>query len=140
MAKANDWSTNLMSTFEDMNIFLMGQFAMPALAAYNSLAVSEGKPQFGDAEKMNSTFASFGFRKNDGAFCLQTAICSCCPIVYPLFWRKQLREKYGIEGSCCGDCCVAMCCPACAVMQDARELKVRGDAWKGGFAATPTMG
>lgn len=39
--------------------------------------------------------------------------------------RGEIREKFGIEGSGCGDCCVSMWCPCCALIQQDNEVKGR---------------
>ena len=39
--------------------------------------------------------------------------------------RGQVREKYGIEGSGCGDCCTAFWCPCCAMVQNDKEVRTR---------------
>lgn len=37
----------------------------------------------------------------------------------------NIREKYNLEGSCCGDFCKSFCCPCCAVMQHEKEVDAR---------------
>lgn len=32
--------------------------------------------------------------------------------------RGEMRQHYGIEGSCCGDCCISFWCGCCALIQD----------------------
>ena len=39
--------------------------------------------------------------------------------------RGEIREKYGIEGSGCGDCCTAFWCPCCAMVQNDKEVRMR---------------
>ncbi|KAJ5792829.1 uncharacterized protein N7503_008807 [Penicillium pulvis] len=39
--------------------------------------------------------------------------------------RGEMRERYGIEGSCCGDCCVSLCCGCCALIQEEKEAELR---------------
>ena len=36
--------------------------------------------------------------------------------------RSGMRQRYHIDGSCCGDCCTALCCHACELTQEQREL------------------
>lgn len=38
--------------------------------------------------------------------------------------REALRQRYGLEEDC-NDCLATTCCSACAICQDARELKYR---------------
>ncbi|KAK1140290.1 hypothetical protein N8T08_010493 [Aspergillus melleus] len=39
--------------------------------------------------------------------------------------RGEMRERFGIEGSCCGDCCVSLCCGCCALIQEEKEAELR---------------
>jgi hypothetical protein len=39
--------------------------------------------------------------------------------------RGEIREKYGIEGSGCGDCCTSYWCLCCALIQQEKEVKAR---------------
>ncbi|BGP43928.1 hypothetical protein JCM10449v2_007985 [Rhodotorula kratochvilovae] len=38
--------------------------------------------------------------------------------------RGDIRQRYGIRGSACGDCCTACCCLPCTQRQHHRELRV----------------
>ncbi|PNH10509.1 Cell number regulator 11 [Tetrabaena socialis] len=42
--------------------------------------------------------------------------------------RRHIREKYNIQGSCCGDLCTAWWCGPCALAQETRELAIRAAA------------
>lgn len=39
--------------------------------------------------------------------------------------RREIREKYGIEGSGTGDCCSSYWCLCCALIQQDNEVKLR---------------
>jgi hypothetical protein len=39
--------------------------------------------------------------------------------------RSEVRSKFNIEGSTCGDCCASFCCPCCVELQSAKECKSR---------------
>lgn len=39
--------------------------------------------------------------------------------------RGEMRERYGIEGSCCGDCMRSWCCPCCGLVQEEKEAQRR---------------
>ena len=54
-----------------------------------------------------------------GACCL----CSLLPCLFLVKTRGDIREKYGIEGSCIGDCCTHLCCGCCALVQESREVR-----------------
>jgi len=51
-----------------------------------------------------------------------------CRICTGPFIRGKLREKYGIEGSLPGDIACHWCCGCCSAIQEAAEVKQRGDA------------
>ncbi|EEB87457.1 hypothetical protein MPER_15185, partial [Moniliophthora perniciosa FA553] len=35
--------------------------------------------------------------------------------------RTNVRERYGIDGGFCGDCCTALCCTPCELAQERNE-------------------
>mmetsp|Transcript_16349 Transcript_16349/g.18180 ORF Transcript_16349/g.18180 Transcript_16349/m.18180 type:complete len:98 (-) Transcript_16349:96-389(-) len=57
----------------------------------------------------------------------ECTFCDCClgstNLIY--FTRQQIRAKYGMQYSNCGDCCILMWCASCAICQHARELNSR---------------
>ncbi|KAI1029534.1 hypothetical protein LB504_010647 [Fusarium proliferatum] len=48
-----------------------------------------------------------------------------CGWIYNMMKRREIREKYGIEGSGMGDCCTSFWCLCCALVQQDKEVKVR---------------
>jgi len=53
------------------------------------------------------------------------SLLGCCCFIHAVK-RGQLRDKYGLEESACGDCFITCCCAPCAICQETREMKVRG--------------
>jgi Cys-rich protein (TIGR01571 family) len=53
--------------------------------------------------------------------------------------RGEMREKYGIEGSCCGDCCTTFWCGCCALVQEEKEMELRTRPELTGYKSTPQM-
>lgn len=59
--------------------------------------------------------------------------------------REKIREKYGIDGKeankCAdglvGDILMMCCCGICSLVQEAQELKIRGDAAPDGIKVEP---
>lgn len=59
--------------------------------------------------------------------CLYGILSNCYLCWVPhLYERKKLREKYNLEEDDCCDIASTVCCSACALCQDAREIKFRG--------------
>ncbi|XWS34458.1 hypothetical protein CRYUN_Cryun21dG0040200 [Craigia yunnanensis] len=56
------------------------------------------------------------------AFCLFTG-CAC---IYSSSYRSRLRDRYMLEASPCGDCCVHFFCEPCALCQEYRQLQNSG--------------
>eukprot|EP01136_Pigoraptor_vietnamica_P023052 Opistho-1_new@74759 len=125
---SNPWSTGLFGIFDDMKIFLFGTQAY-MLAVNNSVITSGGKATFGiDGESCAKPCFTAGCIGSDGVFCTNACVFCCLPCVYFL-WRQEVRNKFQIQGNMLGDCIACCCCFPCAVMQDARELKIRGVAY-----------
>ncbi|XP_029437146.1 cornifelin homolog B-like [Rhinatrema bivittatum] len=60
--------------------------------------------------------------------------CLCLPLLdmlgkglHPITMamRSGMRERYGIKGSICNDCCIVCWCCSCAWCQMSREMKSR---------------
>ncbi|KAL4789260.1 PLAC8 family-domain-containing protein [Aspergillus venezuelensis] len=54
--------------------------------------------------------------------------------------RGEMRDRYGIKGSCCGDCCATFWCGCCAIIQDEKETELRSRPELVGYQPTPQMG
>ncbi|KAL2844516.1 PLAC8 family protein [Aspergillus pseudoustus] len=53
--------------------------------------------------------------------------------------RGEMREKHGIEGSCCGDCCATFWCGCCTLVQEEKEMELRTRPELTGYKSTPQM-
>ncbi|KAL4810612.1 PLAC8 family-domain-containing protein [Aspergillus unguis] len=53
--------------------------------------------------------------------------------------RSEMRNKLGIKGSCCGDCCATFWCGCCAIIQDEKEAELRTRPELGGYQPTQQM-
>ncbi|OQE20256.1 hypothetical protein PENFLA_c017G06233 [Penicillium flavigenum] len=53
--------------------------------------------------------------------------------------RGEMRQQYGIEGSCCGDCCVSTFCGCCALIQEEKEAELRTRPELVGYQKSPDM-
>jgi Cys-rich protein (TIGR01571 family) len=81
-------------------------------------------------------------QKTRGDYCTDC----CLPLLAPVhccLWastRTRIRERYNIPGDWCTDCMAMLFCPCCALVQEAREVELRGGetAFKAGFGGTGT--
>ena len=59
-----------------------------------------------------------------GDSCLLCGCIFCIPILNIICGgciRRKVRDKQGIKGSLLRDVCIFLCCPCCALVQEARE-------------------
>ena len=72
----------------------------------------------------------FKNQDNSGLRCLFAQCCCCIGLSIN---RGKIRERYGIEGSCCMDCilysCICCCCHACLVSQEYRQSSLEDPVW-----------
>ena len=124
------WSTGLLSFWDDfetmLNSTVLCGALMPLIPARNALDLNNGHATCGIRHGILVRMCSnCGCNDRDAAFSVNLILCAVFPPVL-VFWRKQLRETYSIEGSIMGDFMACMFCFPCAVMQESRELKKRG--------------
>ncbi|KAI1155204.1 PLAC8 family-domain-containing protein [Nemania diffusa] len=48
-----------------------------------------------------------------------------CGWIYAMVKRGEIRERYGIKGNGCDDCCVSFWCTCSALIQQDNEVKIR---------------
>ncbi|PYI01885.1 PLAC8-domain-containing protein [Aspergillus sclerotiicarbonarius CBS 121057] len=53
--------------------------------------------------------------------------------------RGEMRQRYGIKGSCCSDCCVTFWCGCCALTQEEKEMELRTRPELAGYQMAPEM-
>ncbi|CAD2218182.1 PLAC8 family, putative [Angomonas deanei] len=63
----------------------------------------------------------------DWLCCLGMAFGTMCIATFVLWIgacmvRQRVRDRYGIEGNSCGDCCVTCWCTSCSVQQQLLEM------------------
>eukprot|EP00741_Cyanophora_paradoxa_P007584 tig00001160_g7336.t1 len=62
-----------------------------------------------------------------GEACLLDAFCCMGTVFIGLDRRRKVQRGYGIEAEAgCAECLRMLCCRACAIAQDAREVMLRG--------------
>lgn len=52
-------------------------------------------------------------------------VCTGCGWIYVMMKRGEIRERFGIEGGGCEDCCVTYWLPCCALIQQDNEVAAR---------------
>lgn len=52
---------------------------------------------------------------------------TCCPLCCATLVRTQIRDRYGIEGSCISDALVSCLCSVCALTQQVQQMEHKGD-------------
>ena len=50
-----------------------------------------------------------------------------------------MKDKFGIEKSCCGDCCTVCFCPCCALVQEAKEADMQAANGRIGYLMNERM-
>lgn len=53
--------------------------------------------------------------------------------------RAEIRGRYNLEGSGCGDYCRALCCSCCSLVQEEREIIDRAKKANQGYQAPGGM-
>ena len=97
------WDTGICDCFSDIKVALVTYYCWSCQTAFNEAAVSDRE---------------CGFIHFCGAAVAGQS--------HAIAVRGQIRQKYNIEGSICGDfCTIAFCCP-CAICQHTRQLDQKG--------------
>ncbi|KAF8166829.1 PLAC8 family-domain-containing protein, partial [Pholiota molesta] len=66
----------------------------------------------------------------DKMFTGDSAVYACVQTVFDMGWvlqiatRKDIRQRYNIQGSGASDCCAPFCCTPCDLVQGAREVEL----------------
>jgi len=110
MAATGAWDTGLCDCFSDCKVFLVSWCCAPCQIAQQIATVEGRECTFGD-----------GF--------LSCLFPLCCAVKA----RRLVREKYGIVGGGCNDCCMVWICGLCAISQHTRQIRLRGDKPGGMF-------
>jgi len=98
------WDTSLFECFTDVKILLGTCVCFPCQVAYQKATVEEHQCSFSDA--------------------IMTTCCSvCCGVVV----RQKIRDKYKIPGSFLVDLLLVIGCCPCALSQQSRQLRIKGD-------------
>eukprot|EP00999_Lentomonas_sp_LEN2_P001007 NODE_2011_length_672_cov_185.988991_g1961_i0.p1 GENE.NODE_2011_length_672_cov_185.988991_g1961_i0~~NODE_2011_length_672_cov_185.988991_g1961_i0.p1 ORF type:complete len:110 (+),score=22.41 NODE_2011_length_672_cov_185.988991_g1961_i0:80-409(+) len=104
------WDVGLFSCFSEPKICLVTWCCAPCQLAHQK-AVVEGKE----------------------CSVVDAILADCFFICFATMIRGKVREKYGIPGGCCGDCCTIYFCALCALVQQHNQLIAKGDKPAGCF-------
>jgi len=94
---------------------------------------------FGQVKKRYEHLNSKGFPDpNHGGCCSCDCMLHACLLGCGFGWvmqmgvRGNIRGRYNIKGGCCGDCCSALFCTPCELVQESRELELEERSFSGG--------
>jgi len=104
------WDTKLLDCFSDIKVLLVSCFCGLCQLAQQKATVESHNCGIGDF--------------------IPVCLCGICCAVSV---RGKIREKYGIEGSVLTDLLAAWCCGLCALSQQTRQLRLKGDKPGGCF-------
>ncbi|RDW89972.1 PLAC8 family protein [Aspergillus mulundensis] len=106
---SNEWNNSVWSCFSPVQACLMSCFCPCMLY---------GK----QAERLDDPGLKEG-RNVNGDCCLYL-LASCCGLnwVLQMMKRRDMREKFGIDGSVGEDCILSCCCSCCVLVQQEKEL------------------
>jgi len=107
------WDTGLFDCFSDCKVCLVSWLCATCQVSYQKAAVEEHECGCGD----------------------WIPVCFC-PLCCVVSVRGKIREKYSIDGSCCGDLCTIMFCGICSISQQTRQLDMKGAKPAGMFMQT----
>ncbi|XP_052814943.1 uncharacterized protein LOC128241871 [Mya arenaria] len=101
MAQVGQWSHSLFGCFDDFGTCIIA-YLVPCVAfGQTAEAIGEGS-------------------------CFTCGLAYLVPVLNLLMWikiRGRIREQKGIEGDTIKDCLTILCCPLCALVQEAQEVK-----------------
>ena len=105
-----EWSTGICDCFSDCETCCITYF-IPSITYGRNKERIEGVGNF-----MPDCCAFFWFH----------AFCFCFVSCLSYQSRTSIRQAYNLKAEPCDDCCTHFWCLACALCQEARELKLRG--------------
>jgi len=126
------WSTGILAFWDDFETLLNGTVMCGAMIilmpAHNNLELLDGQASCGLGVRRIMPFVKdIGCSERDAAYMINCLLFSAFPFM-AVYWRKQMRDMYAIKGSIIGDLGACVLCFPCMVMQEAREMKIRGGA------------
>jgi len=126
----NQWQSSLFDCFSDGELCLKATFC-PCFV-FGKTQTRYKDPSMASYERVNSE-------------CLTWAGLQYCfgvGWVYQFLRRKEMRERWALEGDTCTDCLTTWCCHCCALIQQEKEVIGRTQQLpitQQGYVAQPGM-
>ncbi|XP_038997336.1 cell number regulator 2-like [Hibiscus syriacus] len=114
-----EWSTGLCDCFSDVSLCCLTTFCPCITFGRNSSIISKGSLSF-----CESCLLYVLVHHVLGLF--PSVLCGC-------FYRRKMREEFGLKQSPCNEFCVHCFCHYCALCQEYRELRNQGFDMKLGW-------
>lgn len=114
--QARPYETGLCDCWGDCKVCLCASFCSPCLFGRTQAVLKRKGSEFPEDEYFNGACC--------GYYCL-TYLTGIGGLIWQALRRTEIREKYNLEGSACGDWAVSCCCCPCGLAQDDMEVRRR---------------
>ncbi|KAF8811653.1 PLAC8-domain-containing protein [Phlegmacium glaucopus] len=119
-----EWSNGLCGCFGDFGTCIVA-WCFPCIT-------------YGQVKRRYEHLNSKGYPDPDnGGCCSSDCLIHGCLTSCGFGWvlqmgtRSSIRGRYSIKGGSCGDCCTALCCTPCELVQESRELELEERTYRG---------
>ncbi|KAH9965161.1 PLAC8 family-domain-containing protein [Russula compacta] len=119
-----DWSFGLFDCFSACGVCCLSAWCPCVVFSKNKQRLQSlqqhGTPLPGDGDTFDGYCCIYGLLGGNGW-------------ILQIQHRAEVRQRYGIRGGAGSDCFSAMCCRACALTQERREIELEEDSLRAGL-------